>query len=142
MLFDHNNPIVKLCANGMMAEGEGDREKAGQLFTQAWNEAQSDFEKAVVAHYVARHQQSLTEQLRWNELALEHALQSREEAANALLPSLYLNAGKDHEDLNNFAEARRHYEAGLKHASHLPEDGYGQLVLRGIQNGLGRIGTV
>lgn len=142
MLFDPNNPIVKLCANGMMAEGEGDREKAGKLFTQAWNEAQSDFEKAVAAHYVARHQQNLNEQLRWNELALEHALQSDDKSANGMLPSLYLNVGKDHEDFNNFAEARRHYEAGLQHASHLPEDGYSQLVVRGIRNGLGRIGAV
>jgi rifampin ADP-ribosylating transferase len=142
MHFDPENPIVKLCAAGMMAEGEGNRAQALALFMQAWNEAVSELEKSIAAHYVARHQSTLPEQLHWNELALTCALRSKEDAIAAMLPSLYLNAGKDHEDLRDYETARRHYESGLEHAHRLPDDGYGQLVRRGIENGLGRISTL
>ena len=43
MHFDPNNPIIKLCAEGMMLEGEGKNEEALVLFQQAWNESTNDF---------------------------------------------------------------------------------------------------
>lgn len=140
MHFNPENPIVKLCGNGMMAEGEGNREKAHELFLQAWNEAANDFEKSIAAHYVSRHQPNSEQQLRWNELALQHALKSDDEGKNAMLPSLYLNVGKDHEDRGDAETARSYYEQGLRYAQDLADDGYGQLVVRGLKNGLERVG--
>ena len=36
MQFDPENPIIKLCAEGMQLEGEGKKEEAEELFLQAW----------------------------------------------------------------------------------------------------------
>lgn len=139
MHFDTENPIVRLCAEGMSAEGEGASERAADLFMQAWNESSTDFEKSIAAHYVARHQENLTSQLHWNETALQHALKSNDAGRNGMLPSLYLNVGKDHEDLNNVAAARKHYESAEQYVRDLPADGYGELIARGIRNALERL---
>ena len=56
MEFNPNNPIVKLCLQGIALEEQGDPKEAGQLFLQAWNKATNDFEKFLAAHYIARHQ--------------------------------------------------------------------------------------
>jgi hypothetical protein len=53
--MDPNNPIVKLCAEGMRAEGDGRFDDARDLFMQAWSASQDDYEACVAAHYVARH---------------------------------------------------------------------------------------
>jgi len=34
--MDASNPVVKLCADGMTAEGEGRRDDARRLFAHAW----------------------------------------------------------------------------------------------------------
>jgi hypothetical protein len=54
--MDPNNPVVRLCAAGMAAEGEGRPADAKALFEQAWAESRDDFEACIAAHYVARHQ--------------------------------------------------------------------------------------
>ena len=54
MQFDPNNPVIKLCADGMNSEAQGQIEKAKQLFQQAWDNSSSDFEKFTSAHYLAR----------------------------------------------------------------------------------------
>ena len=71
MQFDPNNPIVKLCAEGMNFEGEA--AKALQLFQRAWDESTNDFEKFISAHYLARHQKSIEDKLKWDEIALSEA---------------------------------------------------------------------
>jgi hypothetical protein len=38
MNFDPTNPVVKLCVEGMMLEGQGKREKAHELFLKAIKE--------------------------------------------------------------------------------------------------------
>ena len=74
MEFNPNNNVVKLCAQGMEMEGKGKPGEAGSLFLQAWNEASNDFEKFTTAHYVARHQKSAADKLKWDETALQFAL--------------------------------------------------------------------
>ena len=61
MEVDPNNNVVKLCTQGMGLEGEGKPEEARELFIKAWNEATNDFEKFTAAHYVARHQKSVSD---------------------------------------------------------------------------------
>jgi len=61
MEFDPNNNVVKLCAQGMSLEGQGKLEEASKVFTKAWNDATSNFEKFTAAHYVARHQASIAD---------------------------------------------------------------------------------
>ena len=139
MQIDPNNPIVKLCAQGMELEGQGKTEEASDLFLKAWNESTSDFEKFTAAHYVARHQTSVSDKLKWDQVALHFAEQIDDISVKAAFPSLLLNIGKAHEDLGDFLHAKKYYEKalGLSHA--LPANGYGDMIKAGIQNGIKRL---
>ena len=61
--LDSNNPVVKLCIEGMKAEVQDRPADAHQLFLQAWNARQNDFDACVAAHYLARQQASPEDQL-------------------------------------------------------------------------------
>ena len=56
-------------------KGKGQKTEALQLFQQAWDRASNDVEKFIAAHYVARHQESVQDKLKWDEIALNLALQ-------------------------------------------------------------------
>jgi len=139
MEFDPNNPVIKLCAQGMELEGQGNTGEANSVFLKAWEISKTDQEKFTSAHYVARHQKSAEEKLHWDKTALSFALKMDEEGIHKVLPSLYLNIGKCFEDLDNAEEARTNYELALSFSSSLPEDGYGRMILNGINAGISRI---
>jgi tetratricopeptide (TPR) repeat protein len=139
MQFDTNNKVVKLCSEGMELEGQGRKKEALKLFQQAWDEASNDFEKFTSAHYVARHQESIQDKLKWDETALKLALKINDDNAKGALPSLYLNIAKCHEDLNDFQNARINYNLALSFSKLLPDYGYGNMIKGGIMNGLDRV---
>lgn len=139
MEIDHNNPIVKLCAEGIMTEGEGKVLEAHQLYQQAWDSARDDFEKFTAAHYLARTQTDPLENLRWNEVALNHALILNNNISETCYPSLYLNVGKSYEDIGNTVEATRNYLLAQSYIDKLPEDGFGKMLKSGIEAGLQRV---
>ncbi|MHB9143333.1 MAG: hypothetical protein ACYC25_15805 [Paludibacter sp.] len=139
MQYDPNNNIVKLCAQGMDMEGKGKPEDAGRLFLRAWNEATNDFEKFTAAHYVARHQKSIADKLKWDETALQLALKINNDSVKETLPSLYLNVAKCYEDLNDLDSAKKNYEFALSFSDHLPDNGYGNRIKNGIINGIERV---
>src|SRR3954466_884063 len=87
--IDPTNPVVALCAQGMAMEGTPDA--ARLLFEQAWDARCDDYDAAIAAHFLARHQPTPEDTLRWNEVAARHAEQIEDGRAEALLPSLYLN---------------------------------------------------
>jgi len=136
MNFDQNNPVVKLCARGM--ELEATPMEALALFNEAWGIAANDVEKFTAAHYIARHQDSVNDKLKWDETALNHALQITEDSVKAILPSLYLNIGKCYEDLTNTDAALASYEAAHSFVRYLPYDGYGNMIRAGVQAGIDR----
>jgi hypothetical protein len=70
---DPDNPVVKLCAQGMQAESEGRHDNARRLFEQAWTEHAADYDACIAAHYLARHQRTPQESLRRDQVALRHA---------------------------------------------------------------------
>ena len=140
MQFDPNNKIILLCAEGMSLEGAGKRDEAYKLFQQAWDESTNDFEKFTSAHYVARHQETVADKLKWDEIALQLALNINDETMKASYPSLYLNIAKCYEDLEYKPNALKHYELANSFAGLLPEDGYGKMIKSGIANGLKRVG--
>lgn len=123
----------------MELEGQGNTKAATDLFLEAWSIASTDFEKVTAAHYVARHQNSITDKLYWDNEALICALRIDDETVKAVLPSLYLNIGKCHEDLNDFKTAKVFYEKGLSFTSFLPDDGYGKMIKAGIMNAMERM---
>jgi rifampin ADP-ribosylating transferase len=110
MEFSPHNNVVKLCLQGMGMEETGKSEEASKLFLQAWNEAANDSEHFISAHYVARHQATVTERLKWLQTALQFALKINDDTVKSALPSLYSNIAQCHEDLNEPDKARENYE--------------------------------
>jgi tetratricopeptide (TPR) repeat protein len=141
MQFDPDNNVVKLCAQGMNKEGQGKTDEAAGLFLQAWNEATNDFEKFTAAHYVARHQKTVADKLKWDECALNLALKINNDTMKGGYPSLYLNIAKCYEDLKDFDNAKKNYDLALSFTHLLPDDGYGKMIKSGINNGIDRVAT-
>lgn len=80
MEFNPQNPIIKLCMQGL--EEDKPRE-AGKLFLRAWNEATNDFEKFVAAYYLAKDQKNSLDKLKWLETDLQLALKIDSEIGRA-----------------------------------------------------------
>jgi tetratricopeptide (TPR) repeat protein len=142
MQFDPENHINKLCAEGMLLEGEGKPQEALVLFEQAWKNATNDLEKLTAAHYVARRQKTIADKLTWDEIALNLALKISTDDIKAIYPSLYLNVAKCYEDLQDFAKAKDNYLLALNFTTFLPNDGYGDMIRAGINNGINRVKTI
>ena len=139
MEFDPDNPVIKLCAQGMEMEAEGKPQQAKKLFLQAWDEATNDFEKFTAAHYLARHQKSVDDKLKWDQTALQLALKINDATVKQVLPSLYLNIAKCHEDLNNIGNAKKNYDLALSFANLLADNGYGNMIKSAITKGIERV---
>jgi len=130
--MDPENPVNALCIQGMEAEGRGDPESARALFSQAWERRSNHTEAAVAAHYVARHQETASDTLLWNQRALDEAMIGDQESVSGFMPSLYLNLGKSHEDMGDLAAAREQYLLAEQASSALGDDGYGRMIRGGI----------
>ena len=110
MEFNPNNNIVKRCLQGMVLEEKGKPEEAGRIFIQAWNEATNDFEKFLTAYYAARHQENISDKLKWLEMSLQFALKINDDSVKSAYPSLYLNIAKCYQDLSDLDKAKKNYE--------------------------------
>lgn len=139
MHSNSDNKVIQLCTKGMEMEASEKPGEAQAMFLQAWNEATNDFEKFTAAHYVARHQKSVQDKLKWDETALAFALKINDSSMPANYPSLYLNIAKCYEDLKDLHNARKNYQAALNYENNLPDNGYGQMIRSGIKNGLERL---
>ncbi|MDB5059432.1 MAG: hypothetical protein JWO59_2904 [Chloroflexi bacterium] len=130
--MDANNPVVKLCADGMMAEGQGRGDVARALFERAWAARTDAFDACVAAHYLARHQGSPEATLNWNREALSRAEAAGDDRVRGFFPSLYLNLGLSYEDVGDLDKARRTYDLAAETVGNLDDDGYGAMIRRGI----------
>ena len=137
--MDPNNPVVLLCVEGMQAEGAGRPDDARALFAQAWDAATDDWEACIAAHYLARHQPTPEDTLRWNQEALDRAKAVTDERVDGFHPSLYLNLAHSHEQLGNLAQARFLYDLAAAESAALPGDRYGGIVRQGVENGRRRM---
>jgi tetratricopeptide (TPR) repeat protein len=137
-MIDPSNPVVRLCAEGILAEGQSRHEDALAFYRQAWAIHQDDYEACIAAHYLAREQDTLQESLAWNQLALDHALAVPDDRVRDFLPSLYLNLGWSHEVLGDSTKARKYYGSGAALLADLPPDQYSEVVRDGITRGLER----
>ena len=107
--MDIDNPVVRLCAEGMQAETAGQDGDAHALFRQAWYAATDDYEACVAAHYLARHQKTPKDTLRWNKECLDRADRVGDDRVRGFYPSLHLNMAQAHEELGDPDRAREHY---------------------------------
>jgi hypothetical protein len=139
MQIDPDNQVVKLCAAGIGAEMAGRRDEASKLYRNAWDAKTNDFEACIAAHYLARLQKTPEESLYWNAEALRFAHLATDAGLHEFFPSLYLNLGKSHEDLNDFTEAAKFYALAESASAVLPEGEYAETVRRGVRRGLERV---
>jgi hypothetical protein len=109
------------------------------LYREAWQLANNDLEFFTAAHYLARVQPDPGESLRWNLVALEYASKTADLDITSFYPSLYLNVAKSYEDLGNFPEAHDYYLLAHNCIHDLPDDGYGNMIRKGIGAGLERL---
>ena len=137
-MINPDNPVVKLCAEGIQAEMAGRHDEAAALYRQAWELRRDDYEASIAAHYLARQQATLADSLRWNQAALDHALAAPPEQIADFLPSLYLNLGWSHEVLGDIAAARVCYGEGAARLGSLPAGPYTDTVRDGLARGLER----
>ncbi len=137
--MDPDNPIVKLCAQGMQAEFDDKPNQARILFAQAWDAAQDDYEASIAAHFLARHQDTPQETLHWNQESLARADAVTDDRVAAFYPSLYLNLGHSYEVLGDLAEAARWYDRAASKSKVLQDDRYGNIVQGGIAAGKARL---
>jgi rifampin ADP-ribosylating transferase len=110
MEFNPNNNIVKLCLQGMSMEEKDKPAEASKLFLQAWNEATNYAEKFIAAHYVTRHQQNISDKLKWLETTLQFGLKINDDTVNSAFPGLYQNIAKCYESLGEPEKAKKNYE--------------------------------
>jgi tetratricopeptide (TPR) repeat protein len=139
MPIDPDNPVVKLCADGMSAEAQERPGEAKALYEQAWEIAADDYERCIAAHYLARHQDGPEQTLRCNEVCLRYADLVGDERVAGFYPSLYLNIAYSHEQLGDLQRAEECYHAAEAHLSDLPEGPYGDMVRDGVARGLERL---
>ena len=133
--MEPDNAVVKLCAAGMVAEGEGRGADAKALFEQAWHSSRDDFEACIAAHYVARHQATPEATFEWNERALQRAQAAGDERVRDFFPSLYLNYAHSLEQLGRTREACSYYGLAAVRLDDLPPGGYAQFVRGGVTAG-------
>lgn len=111
---------------------EGEPETARQLFQKAWDARRDDYDAAVAAHYLARHQPSPSLVLDWNARAVAHCECVTDGRATDLLPSLYLNLADSLLAVGRRAEARVVAERAAEHLAALRADGYRSFVAMAI----------
>ena len=113
MEFNPNNNVIKLCIAGMSMEENGKPAEAGTLFLRAWNEATNDFEKFIAAYYVARHQDTTADKLKWLETVLQFALKVNDPSVAGAYPSLYSNIAKCYEESGDPGNAKKNLELAI-----------------------------
>ncbi|MFE7312600.1 hypothetical protein ACFU7T_05730 [Streptomyces sp. NPDC057555] len=134
--MDPELPVVRLCVAGMQAEAEGRAEAARELFQQAWDGARDDYEACIAAHYLARHQNSAEQTLRWNQECLDRADRVGDARVQGFYPSLYINMGNAHRELGQRAAAHRYFVLAAERAADAPEGQYGDWNRFAIAEGL------
>ncbi|MGI5212760.1 hypothetical protein [Plantactinospora sp. CA-290183] len=138
--MDLDNPVLRLCQDGMRAEAQGRPAEARALFEQAWARRTDDYDACVAAHCVARQQDDPEEILRWNQEALRHADAVGDDRIAAFYPSLQVSVAMAHERLGNPVAARTAFGRAAEHVGALPADAYGEQLRTAVTDGLRRLG--
>jgi tetratricopeptide (TPR) repeat protein len=137
--IDPSDPVVRLCAAGMEAEGAGDIDLARALFEQARDTATTEYQGCIAAHYMARNQRDPADTLKWNERCLTLANAVGDESVATFYPSAYLNIGSTLEQLGRWQAADEAYVEADEVLSRLGDDGYTRLIRDAVARGLARV---
>ncbi|WP_327250224.1 hypothetical protein [Streptomyces sp. NBC_01244] len=135
-MTDPQNIVVQLCVRGMQAETEGQDVRARELFLQAWEAADDDYDACIAAHYLARHQPTAQETLHWNHECLNRADKVGDDRVRGFYASLHGNMARAHRDLGQIEQAREHFESAAKHIDDVPAGPHQQWLRYRIAAGL------
>jgi hypothetical protein len=112
---------------------------AAEELREKWDAGAPAWHRCLVAHYAADTEASPVEALVWNDRALDAAMELEPGVPgpvgfdrDAMLPSLHLNCAEDHRRLGDHAAAARHLQLGRSYSSALADDGYGRLIIGGL----------
>ncbi len=120
--MDLSRRSIALCVEGTQAECQGRVDDARRLYRRSWDEAVDDYDRTVAAHYIAHLETDPAEQLRWNQVALDHAGSAEETSVAPFIGSLYVNLGRSFEIIGDTTQARHHYVLAAEHSVvHQPE---------------------
>lgn len=121
----------------------GDKVAGKRALEQAWASTGSEdhAKRCVLAHYLADLQEDLVDEVRWDELALEHYPHIQPDELSAigipdargLAPSLHLNLGDGYLRQDRVEDARLQLAAGQANQDALSYDAYGGLIRKGLQ---------
>lgn len=121
----------------------GDKVAGKTALQRAWTSTDDEdhAKRCVLAHYLADLEDHLADEVRWDELALEHYPHIRPDQLSAigiadargLAPSLHLNLGDGYLRQGRVEEARIQLAAGQADLEALSPDGYGALIRKGLQ---------
>ena len=136
--IDPTNPVVALCIQGMAVEGTP--ADARPLFERAWAARRDDYDSAIAAHFLARHQSTAQDTLHWNALAARHAELVPDGRAAGFLASLYLNVADAHENLGEHGPATAALREAAEHLHLVSPGGYRDLVTFGVRRLAARLG--
>ncbi|AXG81176.1 hypothetical protein [Streptomyces paludis] len=134
--MDSGNAVVRLCAEGMAAETENRTDEARALFLRAWEAAEDDYGACVAAHYVARHQPTPRETLRWNQECLTRADRVGDARVRGFYASLHGNMGRAHLELGEREPAREHFEQAAERLADVPPGPYADWLRLCVARGL------
>lgn len=134
--MDPESHVVRLCVEGMQAETEGRNTRAHELFQQAWDLAADDYEACIAAHYLARHQNSPEETLRWNQECLDRADRVGDERVAGFYASLYVNMAHACRLLGRPAAAHVYFVRAAGRVAEAPAGQYGDWNRFAIVEGL------
>lgn len=138
-MIDPTNPVVALCAEGMAVEGMP--AEARRLFERAWAIRRDDYDAAIAAHFLARHQETPADTLHWNALAVRHAEAVRDASATDFLASLYLNLGDSYANVGDTPASIEAVHRAAAHLASVPESGYRDFVAFGVRRLAERLGV-
>jgi len=120
----------------------GEREEGRHQLLVCWQTTTDTdhAQRCVLAHYLADLEADLADEVAWDERALAayHRVSDTELApigitsAAGLAPSLHLNLGHGYLRQGRVREARTQLDAGLASSGTLADDGYGNLIRRGL----------
>ena len=137
--IDPTNPVVALCAAGMAVEGTP--AEAQRLFQQAWDMRRDDYDAAIAAHFISRHQPTPAMTLHWNALAVRHAEAVNDGRVAGLFASLYLNLADAQANVGDVVAGAESVRRATAHLAALPPGGYREFVALGIERLAARLGV-
>ncbi len=124
---------------------QGDRAAARHLLAEVWADIGGEhgdaLHRCALAHAMADVQDDVHDELAWDLRALDAAGSVTDERAAAagvagtvagFYPSLHLNLGECYRKLGDLDAAREHLRRGRAAVGALADDGYGRLVVTGL----------